>query len=92
MTAIKTLQSGGDRPRAPRPSVFDDYITEAEYARQRGVSVRTCQRDRALRQAPPHVILGNRVYYRVDAVRQWLETRERATDKPARRGRLAGRR
>lgn len=58
-------------------SVFVGYISEEEYARQRVVSVRTCQRDRAMRQAPPHVIIGRTVYYRVEAVRSWLEAQER---------------
>ncbi len=58
-------------------SIFDGYITEAEYARQRGVSLRTCQRDRALRIAPPHVMIGRRVYYNIDSVRKWFEERER---------------
>ena len=63
------------------PQVFEGFITEAEYARQRGVSVRTCQRDRALRQAPPHLILGKRIYYRVDAIRFWFESQERSIDR-----------
>lgn len=77
-----------DKPKDQRPgsdsaerNVFEGFITEAEYARQRGVSVRTCQRDRALRQAPPHVILGKRVFYRVDAIRAWLEAQERSVDR-----------
>ena len=62
-------------------NVLHGYITEAEYARQRHVSVRTCQRDRALRQAPPHVVLGKCVYYRVDAVRAWLVAQERTAER-----------
>ena len=57
--------------------VFRGYITEAELARQRGVSLRTCQRDRALRQAPPHAIVGRQIYYRVEAVREWMLAQER---------------
>ena len=58
-------------------SVFQGYVSEAELARQRDVSVRTCQRDRALRQAPPHVIIGRQIYYRVEAVREWMLAQER---------------
>lgn len=58
------------------PPIFDGYISEAEYAAQRGVSIRTCQRDRAMRQAPPHILIGKAVYYRVEAVREWLLRRE----------------
>lgn len=62
----------------PIPSLLEGYITEEEYARQRGVSVRTCQRDRALRKAPPHCILGKQVLYRIAAVRDWLVKQERS--------------
>lgn len=75
-----------------RESVFDGYITEAEYARQRGVTIRTCQRDRALRKAPPYVVLGNRVLYRIDSVRDWLEERERGKGSGRRSNRQASER
>ena len=91
MAESETPNGAINEPETPQTSVFDGYITEAEYARQRGVSVRTCQRDRALRKAPPHVPYGNHIYYRVDAVRQWLEARERATSESARRRQAAGR-
>lgn len=65
--------------------VFDGFITEADYARQRGVSLRTCQRDRALRKAPPHVVMGRTVYYRIESVRQWLAAQERQPDRSVRR-------
>ncbi len=70
-----------ESPETAQDSIFEGYVTEEKYARQRGVSVRTCQRDRALRKAPPHVVLGNRIFYRVEAVRAWLETRERNADR-----------
>ena len=91
MTDIKSHHGADDGSKAQNESVFDGYITETEYARQRGVTIRTCQRDRALRQAPPHVVLGNRVFYRVDAVRNWLEARERRADRCVRGDRPAGR-
>jgi hypothetical protein len=56
------------------------FIPEEEYARRRGVTVRTCQRDRQLRKAPPYVQLGRQVFYRIDAVRDWLVKRERTDD------------
>ena len=67
---------------APAADIFEGYINEAELARQRGVSVRTCQRDRALRQAPPHVIVGRQVFYRIEAVREWLLGQEHRAAKP----------
>jgi len=69
--------SGGVETR-DFPSLLEGYISEQEYARQRGVSLRTCQRDRALRKAPPHCILGKQVFYRIAAVRDWLVKQERS--------------
>lgn len=80
-------QTGGERLRA---SVLEGFLPENEYARQRGVSLRTCQRDRALRQSPPYVIIGRRVYYRIEAVREWLIKRENSNERPPRA--FAGRR
>ena len=57
------------------------FISEQEYAHRRGVTLRTCQRDRQLRRAPPHVQLGRRIYYRVKAVRAWLVNNERLEDR-----------
>jgi hypothetical protein len=56
--------------------ILEGYLPETEYARQRGVSVRTCQRDRTLRQSPPYVVIGRQVYYRIEAIREWLVSRE----------------
>jgi hypothetical protein len=64
------------------PSIFEGYISEAEYARQRGVSLRTCQRDRALRKSPPHCIIGKQVFYRITAIREWLLQQERSFEQP----------
>lgn len=56
--------------------ILEGFITEQELARQRGVSLRTCQRDRARRSAPPYVLIGRQVFYRVAATRKWLAERE----------------
>jgi len=70
------------------PDLFEGYIDEHEYCRQRGVSLRTAQRDRQLRQAPPYLLVGKKVYYRIAAVREWMlnqERREERKAQPARR-------
>ena len=54
------------------------YVEEAEYCRERRISRRTAQRERRLREGPPFVRLGQRVYYRVDAVRDWVRQQETA--------------
>jgi hypothetical protein len=64
------------------PSFLEGYVTEFEYARQRGVSLRTCQRDRALRKSPPHCIIGKQVFYRITAIREWLLQQERSFEQP----------
>jgi predicted DNA-binding transcriptional regulator YafY len=56
--------------------ILDGFLTEREFARQRGVSLRTCQRDRARRCGPPYVVIGRQVYYRIASTRAWLEKRE----------------
>ncbi len=58
-------------------SVLEGFLSEKDYARERGVTIRTCQRDRMLRQSPPYVIVGRQVYYRIEAVREWLLTQEK---------------
>lgn len=70
---IPISENDGERPT---PLMLEGYLSEEEYANQRGVSLRTCQRDRALRQSPPHVIIGRQVYYRIESVRAWLLSRE----------------
>jgi hypothetical protein len=74
-------QQDGDYPNrnSAHPSgtsLLDGYIGEHEYARQRGVSVRTVQKERQLGQAPPFVVLGKRVLYRRSGLEQWLLQRE----------------
>ncbi len=62
---------------------LEGFISEEAYAARRGVSLRTCQRDRQLRQAPPFVLFGRQVLYRTEAVRDWLIAREKTnTRKP----------
>jgi hypothetical protein len=83
---------GGIIGEPTAPDFLEGYVSEEDYARRRGVSLRTCQRDRQLRQAPPYVQFGRRIYYRVEAVREWLVKNEREVDKTpaalrARRGR-----
>lgn len=63
------------------PDIFEGYLTEEQYAAQRGVSLRTCQRDRQLRQSPPYTVVGKKVLYRRESVRQWLLDQERQVDR-----------
>jgi len=65
-----------------------DLITEADYAAQRGVSVRTVQRERAQRLGPPFIKLGRVIYYRPAAIETWLLAQEQAQPR-AKRGAAA---
>lgn len=55
-----------------------DLIPENEYAAQRGVSVRTVQRERAQRMGPPFIKLGRTIYYRPAAIEAWLLAQEQS--------------
>jgi hypothetical protein len=55
---------------------LQDLLTEAEYAMQRGVSVRTVQRERALRKGPAFIKLGKSIFYRREAISAWLLSQE----------------
>ncbi len=57
---------------------FKDLITDDEYAAMRGVHVRTVQRERAMRQGPPFIKLGKKIFYRPDAIEAWLLSKEQA--------------
>jgi len=72
-------------------SILEGYIDEREYCTQRGVSLRTAQRERRMRRCPPHVIFGNRVLYRIEAVRSWLLERERRFGDKTRAASVRGR-
>ena len=56
--------------------MIDNLISEHDYAAKRGVSVRTVQRERALRTGPPFIRLGRKVYYRLESIEQWLIANE----------------
>jgi hypothetical protein len=49
-----------------------ELIGEAEYATLRGVSLRTVQRERALRYGPPFIKLGGKVMYDPAMIDAWL--------------------
>lgn len=65
---------------------LQDLIAEPDLAAQRGVSVRTLQRERALRIGPPFIKLGRKVFYRPEAVTDWLLACEQTQPRAAKRG------
>jgi hypothetical protein len=66
---------------------LSDLIPETDYAAQRGVSLRTVQRERAQRIGPPFIKLGRTIFYRPAAIEAWLLAQEQA--QPRAKGRAA---
>jgi hypothetical protein len=90
--------SGADAERgAPMrngaPHILTDYFTEEALAAELGVGLRTLRRWRALQRSPPYVVIGRQLYFRRDAVADWMRRRERDFDQEsAGRARRAARR
>jgi hypothetical protein len=53
-----------------------NLLSEAAYAKARGVSVRSIQRERAQRIGPPFIRLGRRIFYRPESIEAWLLAQE----------------
>jgi hypothetical protein len=58
-------------------SLLEGYVDEPEASRQLKKHPRTLKRYRDQPDGLPHVKVGNRTLYRVEAVREWLLARER---------------
>ena len=56
--------------------VLEGYLRREELAEQFGLSPRTIDRWEALRKGPPRVCVGRTILYRIDAVCEWLVSRE----------------
>jgi predicted DNA-binding transcriptional regulator AlpA len=64
-------------PSPPRQKIRSGYLNEAELADELGVSRRTVWRWRCDGEGPPVTMLGRVPLFRIEAVEQWLLTRER---------------
>jgi hypothetical protein len=64
---------------------FRDLISEAGYAEQRGISLRSVQRERAQRIGPPFIKVGRKIYYRPAAIEGWLLSIEQEQPRSAQR-------
>ena len=60
-------------------AVMDGYITREELAGAINKSVRTIDRWDVHRVGPPRVVIGRTILYRVESVREWLQSREQRT-------------
>jgi predicted DNA-binding transcriptional regulator AlpA len=57
-------------------SVTEEFLTGEVVASALGVSHRTLYRWHRLRKGPPQIKIGRKIYYRADAIRQWLSDLE----------------
>jgi hypothetical protein len=75
------------------PLVLEGYLRREELARQLGLSPRTIDRWEALGIGPPRVCVGRTILYKVESVRDWLDSSEgrmasttKRQPRPSRRG------
>ena len=69
-------------PLAAKPrtrKVTRDLLTPDQLAEQLGTSRRTVDRWHAQRLGPPRIKVGACIFYRAEAVREWLEGHEEET-------------
>ncbi len=57
--------------------ILADYMTPKECAAELKINNRTLDRWRRLKEAPPWTKIGKKVWYRRQAVSEWLRSRER---------------
>lgn len=65
-------------------ALLNGYLTREEFASALGKSARTIDRWDRRRIGPPRVVVGKTILYRVEAVKEWLQSCEQ------RRGRVRG--
>ena len=70
MTATETA------PRSASPGLLGGWISRLDLALELGVTVDTLRRWEAQRFGPPCVRAGRKVYYRRNAVQDWLQVQE----------------
>jgi hypothetical protein len=64
-------------PETAQPkALLDGYVTEPAVLREFDVCEQTLARW-AKREGMPRIVIGKQVFYRVDAVREWPQSREK---------------
>jgi predicted DNA-binding transcriptional regulator AlpA len=66
----------GTAPRSAKAGLLSGWISRLDLALELGVTVETLSRWEGLRFGPPCVRAGRKVYYRRDAVQDWLTQQE----------------
>ena len=60
--------------------IFDDYFEPDEAAAQVGVCRRTLDRWHRLREGPPRTIVGRKILYHKQSLRDWVRAQEQSFD------------
>lgn len=64
-------------PSVGTAALLDGWLSRSQVAREVGVSIDTLARWETRRIGPPCIRIGRKVFYRADAFREWLISRER---------------
>jgi hypothetical protein len=83
---LEQAERSVDRP------VLDELVTIEALADELGKNRRTLDRWHKLGRGPPRTLLGREIYYRRDAVRQWLAEQEQRSGVVNYTGKRRGRR
>jgi predicted DNA-binding transcriptional regulator AlpA len=84
---MDAIQRQPQQSEANIASLLDGYLTREALAAQLQKSVRTIDRWETRRVGPPRVRVGRLILFRVQSVREWLESHEQPHGKRATRGR-----
>ncbi len=66
--------------RGDGEDLFAEYFTPDEAARQVGVCRRTLDRWHRYREGPPRTVVGRKVLYRKESLREWVRAHEQSTN------------
>ena len=85
------IQNSGSQEADRLSAILAGYLTPKNLAQALGVSERTVARWHRLREGPPRVEFGRKVFYRLESVNTWIASCERPearADRIRRRPRL----
>ena len=71
------MDSQHTEPMAGTAALLDGWLSRSQVAQEIGVSIDTLARWETRRIGPPCIRIGRKVFYRADAFREWLISRER---------------
>jgi predicted DNA-binding transcriptional regulator AlpA len=91
ITQMPEIQNSGSQEADRLSAILAGYLTPKNLAQALGVSERTVARWHRLREGPPRVEIGRKVFYRLESVNTWIASCERPearADRIRRRPRL----